>query len=114
MEFEYNKEVKADVLILNLKGELIDKNQATDFVSDIDTMIADGNKKFVLNLEQLNYMNSSGLNIIINMLTKSRRAGGDIAIAHVGAKIKQLLVITKLTGIFNVSESVESAIAKLN
>ena len=57
-------------------------------------------------------MNSSGLNVMINVLTKSRKAGGEVAIANVTKKIKELLIITKLNSFFNVSESIDEAFAK--
>lgn len=113
MNFEYTKEKKSEILILYLKGELIDKSQSTSFMNEIEAIVAAGENKFVLDLSELAYMNSSGLNVIINVLTKSRKAGGDVAIANVTKKVKQLLVITKLSSIFNLSESVEDAINKL-
>jgi len=114
MNFEYTKEKRPDAVVLHLKGDLIDKTQSGEFIDEIDSMITGGNNKFILDLAELTYMNSSGLNVIINVLTKSRKSGGDVAIANVTKKVKQLLVITKLNSILNVSESVDDAITKLN
>jgi len=61
----------------------------------------------------LEYMNSSGLNIMVNFLTKSRNSGGDIAIAAVTEKISQLLVITKLNTLFKIHDNVELAVASI-
>lgn len=113
MNFEYTKEKISGALVFRLKGELIDKNQSADFLNDVDSMIATGESKFVLDLAGLAYMNSSGLNVIINVLTKSRKAGGDVAVANVAPKVKQLLVITKLSSIFNLSDTLEGAIKLL-
>ena len=113
MNFKYTKEKKSGALIMHLEGDLIDKDQSTGFMGEVDATIAGGDNKFVLDLAKLTYMNSSGLNVIINVLTKSRKTGGDVAIANVTKKVKQLLVITKLNSILNVSDSVEDAIAKL-
>ena len=114
MNFEYTKEKTSGILVLHLKGELIDKNQSVGFMDEIEKIIAGGENKFVLDLAGLAYMNSSGLNVIINVLTKSRKAGGDVAVASVTAKVKQLLVITKLSSIFNLSETVAEGIKILS
>lgn len=113
MNFEYKKEKKADIVIFQLKGELIGQEQSSGFMDEVNLMVANGENKFVLDLAQLAYINSSGLNLFINILAKSRKTGGDVAVVNVTPKVKQLLVITKLSSIFNLSESIEDAIAKI-
>ena len=114
MVFAYNFITQNNINILNLKGELIDKNQANDLLAEIDTNIANKNCKFVLNLEELKYMNSSGLNVMINILTKSRKNDGNVAVCCANKKITELLVITKLNSVFNVCDDTEKAISLLN
>lgn len=96
-----------------LQGELIDRNQADAMMKEIEKAIAAGESSVVLNLAELKYLNSSGLNILINILTKSRKAGGDVAICNINKKINELLVITKLNSVFNVCDSEEKAINTL-
>lgn len=114
MNFEYTKEKIDEITVIHMKGNLMDKSQSLAFMDDFDKMMASGDNKLVLDMAGLAYMNSSGLNVIINVLTKSRKSGGDVAIASVSPKIRQLLVITKLSSIFNLSESVADAIKALN
>ena len=52
--------------------------------------------------------------MLIKILTKSRKSGGDVAIVNVSQRITELLVITKLNGVFNVCENVETAVTKLS
>jgi len=114
MVFTYQSTNKNSVKIFHMKGELVDRNQGSDLMSEIESSIAKGEVKFILNILELKYLNSSGLNILINILTKSRKAGGDVAICNVNKKISELLVITKLNSVFNVSETEEQAIKILN
>ena len=109
MNFEYSFKQLEDISIINFKGDLIDKGQAAQMLYEIDKHIEKKENRFILDLENLKYMNSSGLNILINILTKSRKAGGDVALVHVSPKVNELLTITKLNSIFNMSISVESA-----
>lgn len=113
MQFQYKIREEMGILICSLHGELIDKNQAAALVEETDRLISAGNLKIVLDLSDLKYINSSGLNVLINMLTRARKNGGETIIANVSQKVKELLVITKLNTVFTVTESVEKALSKL-
>ncbi len=114
MIFEYKLSKQKNVNLFSLGGELIDRSQAKELLAEIDADIIKGENKILLNLQNLKYVNSSGLNVLIHILTKARRASGDAAICCVNKKITELLVITKLDSIFNVSANEEKAIEKLN
>ena len=114
MVFEYKSSKQKNVNLFLLCGELIDRNQAKELLEEIEATIAKGENKILLNLQELKYINSSGLNVFINILTKARKESGDVAICCVNKKITELLVITKLDSIFNVSENEERAIEILN
>jgi len=112
--FEYTINKKDSLIIISLKGELINKEQASKMLEDVDDCISKNETKILFHLNELKYLNSSGLNIFINVLTKIRKAGGDLAICCVNKKISELLLITKLGNIFNISENIEQGIAILN
>lgn len=114
MVFEYKSSKQKNVNLFLLSGELIDRNQAKELLAEIEASIAKGENKILLNLQELKYINSSGLNVFINILTKARKESGEVAICCVNKKITELLVITKLDSIFNVSENEEKAIEILN
>jgi anti-sigma B factor antagonist len=95
-------------------GELIDRGQATGLLDEIEEGIEKGENRILLNLADLKYLNSSGLNVIINILTKARKSGGDVAICNVNKKITELLVITKLNSVFNVCENIDEAVKVLS
>lgn len=108
MTFEYSVE-KDTVPVISLKGDLMDKNQAAGLLAEIDEMIASGTHTFIISLEELRHLNSSGLNVLISVLTKARKAGGEVAIANLSSKVKELFLITKLNSVFSVATSVEEA-----
>lgn len=114
MIFTYSVDKKNDVLLFSLTGELIDKNQANTMMDDIEAAIEKKENKILLDLENLKYINSSGLNILINILTKTRKAGGDVAICSVNKKINELLIITKLNQVFNVCENCDKGLSLLS
>lgn len=113
MVFEYESRKENDVNVFTLTGELIDKNQAAGLLEEIDSLIEEGEKKFIFDLSGLKYINSSGLNVLIHTLTKARKAGGEALVANVSKKVNELLIITKLNTVFTVADTVDSALDKL-
>lgn len=113
MTFTFDITKDVNINIVRLSGELIDKNQANDLISGIDDLIDNKESKIIFDLGELKYINSSGLNILINVLTKARKSGGEVVITNVSKKVNELFLITKLNTVFTVTESLEKAISKL-
>lgn len=113
MVFEYHISKENNFQILKLSGELIDKHQAIDLIKSIDGLLDTDKNKWAIDLSGLKYMNSSGLNVLIQILTKTRNKGGESVIFNVNKKVHELLVITKLNTLFKVSETKEQAFEKL-
>ena len=114
MSFTFNINQKEPVAIISLYGELIDRDEAQHLLEQINGLADDGQKNFILELSELKYMNSTGLNVLINVLTKSRKNGGDLVICGVSKKVQELLLITKLISVFSVTSTIEEAISKFN
>lgn len=114
MIFSYKSSKQGEINTYLFYGELIDRGQATSLLDEIEIAVSKNENKILLNLADLKYLNSSGLNIIINILTKARKAGGDVAICNVNKKITELLIITKLNSVFNVCDTAEEGIKILN
>jgi anti-sigma B factor antagonist len=105
--FEIKKEEA--IIIISLKGNLMNKVQAQPMIDDVEHYSNEGVKKLIISLADMEYMNSTGLSILINMFTQARNKGGEVIITDIPKKINQLLVITKLNSIFNIEETVEAA-----
>jgi anti-sigma B factor antagonist len=68
----------------------------------------------VLNLARVSYMDSSGVGTIVSLYTSARAAGGNIKLSGLGARVKDVLQITKLGTIFEVFDTAENAAASFN
>jgi len=109
MEFTYKIEEKKDYCLLHFSGNLIEKNQALNMFERFDELLNKDVKKFVIDMADFKYMNSTGLNTLITILTRARKAGGEAIVCRVPENIKSLLAITKLNNIFTVVENEKDA-----
>lgn len=110
MDFTYKLINKGTYSIVEMTGNLIDKNQATPLLDEIQDLIEKGMNNFVISMENFKYLNSNGLNVLVNILTKSRKNGGDTTICSISDKIKELLIITKLNTVFTITDDLPAAI----
>ena len=99
--------------VFHLNGRLMDQQQADRLMAALDEELGKGQNSVILDMAQLQYMNSTGLNILINVLTRTRNAGGDTLIAGVSTSVRQLFVVTKLDSVFTITPDVATAVAKL-
>lgn len=114
MEFAYKITEKNNYSLISLKGNLMEKNQANELMDDINHLAEKDGSNFVISLEDFKYMNSTGLNVLLGILSKARKSGGEAVICAVPEKIKSLLVITKLVNVFSVVDSEELAAKALS
>jgi len=114
MLFTYNITKQDQVHVIAMQGDLIESGQASKLMQEVDEIILNNNTRFAIDMSTVKYLNSSGLTILIRILTKARKSGGEAVIACVGKRIKELLVITKLNTVFTVTDTVQEGISKLN
>ena len=103
------KEVEGAVVI-SLDGNVMGGPDAVELNEQLHKLAAKKKKKVVLDLSGVQSMNSSGLGMLIGALTAMKNAGGDLKIAAASDKIENLLVITKLTTVFELFPTVKKAV----
>lgn len=98
------------VTIFELKGNVMGGPDASTLNDQLHKLIESGKKKVVIDLKEVNFMNSSGLGMLIGGLTTMKNAGGDLKIANASEKIESLLMITKLITVFEHFDTVKKAV----
>lgn len=109
---EYSLQKKGEYNILTLKGSLLADIQSKEILQLVSDELNNGISKYVIDLSELKFINSSGLGMMLTILTKVRKAGGDAVLANVPEQVQNLLIITKLQAIFKTADSVEEAATK--
>jgi len=110
---DYSFKSSEEVEILTLTGNMLSPTDNTEVLDHVKQRIEKGNKNFVIDLRGVKFINSNGLGLLINVLTKSRKAGGDTVLASVPEELSRLLAMTKLNSIFTSVNTTEEALSQL-
>jgi anti-sigma B factor antagonist len=108
---EYKKEVIGNILHLEISGDLIGENNGPGLVELLNDHINKGITQCTIDISGVRYMNSSGIGVLITILTKLRNKDGEVVLINPSQQVKKLLVITKLNNIFTIYDTKEEAIA---
>jgi anti-sigma B factor antagonist len=99
-----------DVVILDLSGR-ITMGEGTLILRDqIQKLLNAGDRKFLLNLEDVNYIDSSGLGELVTSFTTVRNQGGLLKLLNLTRRVQDLLQITKLLTVFETFNSEAEAL----
>jgi len=105
---------KESVVIIELKGKIMGGPDATLLNDKLHELIDSGQNKVIVDLSKVNWMNSSGLGILIGGLTTLRNNEGDLKLSGITERIENLLIITKLITVFETFETLEEAVKSFN
>ncbi len=106
----YTKSEKYNSVIFTFKGKVMGGPDAETFHSDIKSLIDQEKTNVIGDLSRVNFMNSSGLGIMITALTSLRNAGGDFKLCGASDRIESLLVVTKLITVFDHYKTLDEAV----
>ena len=102
--------IVGDVTILDLKGKMT-LGEGDELLKDkINSLIHQGQKKLLLNLEGVPYIDSAGLGEIVRTYTTVSRQGGNLKLVNLTKRITDLLSITKLLTVFETFETEPEAL----
>jgi anti-sigma B factor antagonist len=99
-----------DVLVLDVKGR-ITLGEGDELLKDkVNSLLNQGQKKIVLNLAEVPYIDSAGLGEIVRTYTTVSRQGGNLKLLNLTKRITDLLAITKLLTVFETYDSENDAV----
>lgn len=102
------------VIVLEPKGKIMGGPDASLLHDKLYEFIEADRKKIVIDLAKVDWMNSTGLGILISSYTTLRNHDGMLKLANVTEKIQSLLTITKLVTVFEAFDSVDEAVKSFN
>lgn len=99
------------VTVLDLSGRITLGEGSVALREAVRDAMAAGSKKILMNLADVNYIDSAGLGELVGAYTSVKNAGGELKLLSLSKKVKDLLVITKLLTVFDVKDDEKDAIA---
>jgi len=108
---EILQETQGGVSILKLKGNIVGAAESSLLIDRLHEALEKGQTQVVIDLSQVDWMNSSGLGTLISGLTTMRQSGGNLKLCGLSDKIQNLFTITKLLTVFEIFPSAADAAA---
>ena len=99
------------VLVFELEGELMGGAETDTFRGLIDDAIKNDKNKVVVDMGKVNWMNSSGLGMLMSALTSLRSSGGELKLANLSESVRRPIQITRLDSVFEEFDTVDEAIS---
>ncbi len=90
------------VTVVDIGGRITLGEGSALLRSTIKDLLAEGRNKIVLNLGDVNYIDSSGIGELVTAFTTVRKTGGELKLLHLTKKVHDLLQLTKLFTVFEV------------
>ena len=103
-----------NVIIIDIEGKVVLGEGDVEVKKAVDDLLNRGNKKFILNLSKVPYIDSAGLGEIIRCYTTLRRSGGNFKLLSPNRRIVDLLTMTKLLDVFDSYDSESAAVASFS
>ena len=110
MALSIREREKEGVTILDLDGRLTAGESIASLREQIIGDINRGSTQFVLNMAGVDYVDSSGLGMMVVCFTTLKKAGGVLKLLNLTSRNLELLVLTKLTTIFEVYTDEQDAV----
>lgn len=94
--------------IVNVKGYL-DSSTFQDLQDHLHQLIDEGHSRVIVEFGELNYISSAGLGVLMGMLQEARENGGDLKLANMSTKVRNLFDMLGFSRLIRIYEDVDSA-----
>ncbi len=102
-----------DVMVLHLSGKIMGGSDHDLFHSEIKTLVNEGFVDVVLNMAKVNWINSTGLGVLVSGYHTVKKNGGQMKICTVSDRIDNILNVTQLKLVFETLDTEKDALAAL-
>jgi anti-sigma B factor antagonist len=98
------------VTVLDIHGRLILGPEIGALRTAVHDLVAQGKKKIILNLAEVDYLDSSGVGELVGCFTTVRNAGGELKLLNLTQKVHDILHVTKLYTVFDIKDDEFTAV----
>ena len=109
MKLKLATRTKDGILVVDCSGRIVFGEESSLLRDTVKNAVSENNR-IVLNLGDVNYIDSGGLGILVELSTSAQKAGGTIKLTSLTKRVSDLLQITKLLTVFDVYNSEAEAV----
>ncbi len=99
-----------DVAVVTPEGQFWGGKETDELENTFKDLATQGNTKAVLNLEKVDYLNSTALGVLVSAHSNYSKRGGSIKLTNLDKRVKSVFLVTKLTLVFDVCDSNSAAL----
>lgn len=103
-----------EIAVLEPRGSLIGGEETDELKSKAHDLLEQGNRKLVLDLGGVTYINSTGIGALVGIHTMYTKSQGKIKLCNMGKGVQNVFVITRLSSVFDVEETRDVAVKNFN
>ncbi len=108
MQLKMSTRTLNGAMIVDCSGRLVFGEESASLRETVKKVLGQS-PKVVLNLQEVNYIDSGGLGTLVSIFTTARNSGGTIKLASLSQRVGDLLQLTKLVTIFEIFDNEEAA-----
>ena len=102
MSFQVAAREHDRIIVVDVVGRLTLTDSRTQLRDLVHVFTSNGHKKFLINLEGVDFVDSNGLGELTRCFCSVRQAGGDMKLVHVNARVQALLEMTRINNLFDI------------
>ena len=110
MDLGLKVEERGDVAVLAVSGE-VDVATVPRLREQLHGLVASGTPRIVGDLDAVDFLDSTGLGVLVGALKRVRANGGELALVCTAPRIRKVFEVTGLTKVFSLFDSVDEAVA---
>ena len=99
-----------DVTVVDISGRIVLGDESAALRDLIAELLSKGDRKIVLDLADVNYIDSSGLGALVSSFATLRRQGGELKLVKLSDKVDDLMEVTRLYTVFDIPDNEEAAL----
>jgi anti-sigma B factor antagonist len=93
------------VTVIGLEGRIVLGEETNSFREKINSLLGEGKKKILLNLDDIALIDSTGLGTLVSAHHSAATRGASVRLCHLGTKFQEVLQVTRLFTVFDVSDT---------
>ena len=114
MSLKITDSIVDGVSVVSLTGRIVLGEESNALREELKRLVAGGSTKIILNMSEIDYIDSSGLGTLVAAHLSAKNAGASVRLCNLGHKFNEVMQLTKLITVFDVYDTEALAVASFS